>query len=377
MAQPTNISPPPRTGASSVTVATSRGDSTSGPPRSDDVDVTNSLSAADVATLTAGGVAAAFVQRRTIAGYEILGELGRGGMGVVYKARQVGLNRLVALKMILAGGHAAAEDLQRFRAEAEAVARLAAPEHRARSYEVGEHDGLPYFSLEFVDGGSLDRRLAGDPHAAARRRRAGRDPGPGRCTTPTTAGIVHRDLKPANILLAADGHAQDHRLRPGQAAGRRTSRPDADRSGARHAQLHGPGAGRGDRPSVGPAADVYAPRGDPVRAAHRPAAVLGSTRAGHAGDGPHARAGRRRRALRRACPRDLETICLKCLQKEPGKAVRHGRRAGRRPAALPRRRADPGATGQSRHGKRLARAKRTHGWLPWARRWRFCSSRWQ
>src|SRR5262249_29902955 len=97
-----------------------------------------------------------------VPGYEILGELGRGGMGVVYKARQVGLNRLCALKMILHGGHAGDDDLQRFRIEAETIARLQHPNIVA-VYEIGTHEGKPFFSLEFCPGGSLDRKLAGTP----------------------------------------------------------------------------------------------------------------------------------------------------------------------------------------------------------------------
>ncbi len=100
-----------------------------------------------------------------IAGYDLLGELGRGGMGVVYKARHLKLNRLVALKMILAGGHAREDDLVRFRCEAEAVAGLYHP-NIVQIFDIGEQDGLPYFSLEFVAGGTLEDRTDGTPWQA-------------------------------------------------------------------------------------------------------------------------------------------------------------------------------------------------------------------
>ena len=139
----------------------------------------------------------------TIPGYTLVGELGRGGMGVVYKAEQTKLKRLVALKMVLGGAVAGAQQFERFRAEAEAVARLQHP-NIVQIYEVGEHDGLPFFSLEYCAGGSLAQRLDGTPlptreaatlvetmaramHAAHARH------------------IVHRDLKPANVLLSGDG----------------------------------------------------------------------------------------------------------------------------------------------------------------------------
>jgi serine/threonine protein kinase len=133
-------------------------------------------------------------------GYEILEELGRGGMGVVYKARHLALRRLVALKMILAGGHSGAQELALFRTEAEAVARLQHP-NIVQIHEVGDQNGLPYFALEFCAGGSLAQKLQGTPlppelaarlvETLARAMQAAH-----------RAGIVHRDLKPANILLA-------------------------------------------------------------------------------------------------------------------------------------------------------------------------------
>src|SRR5262249_14843004 len=98
----------------------------------------------------------------SVPGYELLGELGRGGMGVVYKARQKGLNRTVALKMILAGSHAGEAERARFRREAAEIAKLR-HENVVQIYEVGEHEGKPFFSLEYLEGGSLDRLLSGTP----------------------------------------------------------------------------------------------------------------------------------------------------------------------------------------------------------------------
>jgi serine/threonine-protein kinase len=124
-------------------------------------------------------------------------------MGVVYQARQAPLGRLVAMKMILSGAHAGAADLERFRTEAEAIARLQHP-NIVQIFEAGEHDGLPYFSLEFCPGGSLDKKLGGAPMS----------PKEAATLIETLAraiqaahlkGIVHRDLKPANVLLAEDG----------------------------------------------------------------------------------------------------------------------------------------------------------------------------
>jgi serine/threonine-protein kinase len=102
----------------------------------------------------------ASADRVSIPGYEVLGTLGRGGMGVVYRARQTKLGRVVALKMILSGPHAGEADLARFRTEGEAIARLQHP-NIVQIFECGDHGGLPFFSLEFCPGGSLDGRLNG------------------------------------------------------------------------------------------------------------------------------------------------------------------------------------------------------------------------
>ena len=198
---------------------------------------------------TSGGSAA-------VPGYEILGELGRGGMGVVYKARQLEAQPRRRAEddpgRRLTPGPA---DLARFRTEAEAVARLQHP-NIVQVYEVGEHDGQPFFSLEFCPGGSLDQKLAGTPLPPERGGAAGGDAGAGDAGGPRQG---RRPPRPEAGQRAADGgrDAEDHRLRPGQEARRRRARR---RPGAIMGtpSYMAPEQAGGKSKEIGPAADVYA-----------------------------------------------------------------------------------------------------------------------
>jgi WD40 repeat protein/tetratricopeptide (TPR) repeat protein len=288
-----------------------------------------------------------------VLGYTVLEELGSGGMGVVYLARQVKLNRLVALKMIREGVQARSEQRERFGAEALAVARLQHP-NIVQIYEVGEHQGVPFFALEYADGGSLARHLAGTPQPA--------DQAAGLVEVLARAmhyahqqGIVHRDLKPANVLLAANRRAAAPRQtsitevenpeRPVSDLGDTTvsdsgfrisdfSPKVTDFGLAKHLDdgsgptrtgavmgtpsYMAPEQAGGHSKGVGPGADVYAL-----------GAILYEMLTGH----PPFKAATAfdtvfqvlhkepvsPRLLQPKVPRDLETICLKCLQKDTGK----------------------------------------------------------
>ncbi len=247
-----------------------------------------------------------------VRGYEILDELGRGGMGVVYRARHRGLKREVALKMILAGGHASVEQLERFRAEAEAVAQLQHP-NIVQIYDVGEQDGLPYFSLEFIDGGSLEDIADGKPlvpiHAAEMVEQLAQA-----MYFAHERGIVHRDLKPGNVLLSQDGIPKitDFGL---------VKRVEDDSGQTRTGTIMGtpsfmaPEQGRGQK-DIGPPADIYALGAILYTLlTGRPpflAATAMDTIMQLMNDEPVPPS-----KLQPKIPRDIETICLKCLHKEP------------------------------------------------------------
>ncbi len=239
--------------------------------------------------------------------------LGRGGMGVVYKARQLSLKRLVALKMILAGSHAGEELRTRFRAEAEAVAHLQHP-HIVQIHEIGEHNGCPYFSLEYVEGSSLSQRLAKGVLSAEEAAQM--------VETLARAmhyahqrGIIHRDLKPANVLLTPEGTPKitDFGL---------AKQLEGDMGQTRSGAVMGtpsymaPEQAAGKIREISPRTDVYALgailyqllTGKPPFRGQTLVETLEQVRTQD--PVPPSR-------LRPKVPRDLETICLKALAKEP------------------------------------------------------------
>ncbi|MFO0958542.1 MAG: serine/threonine-protein kinase [Isosphaeraceae bacterium] len=245
--------------------------------------------------------------------YELIKVLGQGGMGVVYKAVQISLNRPVALKMIRGGVLADGGDRRRFQNEAEAVARLDHP-GIVPIYEVGEHDGRPYFSMRLIPGGGLDRALAAykaDPRSAARLMIGVAEA----VHHAHQRGILHRDLKPANVLLDDRGepHVTDFGL---------AKRVDGDSELTASGAILGtpaymaPEQASGRRGAVTTLTDVYGL-----------GAILYALLAGRApfrGDSVletleavRARAPEPPSRLNGRVPRDLEVICLACLEKEP------------------------------------------------------------
>jgi WD40 repeat protein len=281
----------------------------------------------------------------SIAGYDLLEELGQGGMGVVYKARQLALNRIVALKMLLSSSGATTESLVRFRGEAEALARLQHPNIVA-VYDIGESEGRPYFTMEFIAGPSLAQVVNGRPQDAAVAAhllevvaRA--------IHAVHQCGIIHRDLKPANVLLQASGvRSLESEVRSQKSGAKAPSTPSdssplttdswipkitdfglakdwtSDRRLTRSGVAMGtpcnmaPEQARNKKDEIGPATDIYALgtvlyemlTGRPAFDAGDPVETLAQV----INDEPISPL-----RLRPALPRDLVTICLKCLEKSP------------------------------------------------------------
>jgi serine/threonine protein kinase/WD40 repeat protein len=267
------------------------------------------LSADPNRTTDATAPAAELPRVRYFGDYELLEVIARGGMGVVYKARQLSLNRLVALKMILKGELATPRDVARFRAEAEAAATLEHP-HIVPMYEVGEHQGQQYYAMRYVEGSSLAGRPRSDARTEARLLAA-----VARAVHHAhQRGILHRDLKPSNILVDAVGTplVADFGL---------AKRVDADRSLTESGALVGTprymapeqAAGRKD---LTVAADVYSLgvvlyerlTGQTPFGGDTPLEVLRQVREA---EPP------RPSSITPGLDRDLETICLKCLDKDP------------------------------------------------------------
>ncbi|EAQ78519.1 protein kinase domain-containing protein [Blastopirellula marina] len=258
-------------------------------------------------------LAAKWDELPTIPGYEVQEVLGRGGMGIVYKARQVNLNRPVALKMLLTGAYASRVEILRFIREAESVAAL----HHAnvtQIYDVGEVDGLPYFTMEYVSGGNLAQKCGNQPQplrwaaevvaVLARALHAAHQ-----------AGIIHRDLKPANILLT---DAEQPKITDFGLARRLDADFTLTLTGARMGtpSYMAPEQVLGKKSTIGAAIDIYALgailyeliSGRPPFRANSVAELERQL----VFDEPNPP-----RRLNNNVPPDLETICLKCLQKDP------------------------------------------------------------
>jgi serine/threonine-protein kinase len=300
-----------------------------------------------------GSAAGAVPLPTEIPGYEILKELGRGGMGAVYMARQVALNRIVAIKIILSARHAGESERRRFRREALAIAGLQHP-NILQVYELGEHEGMPFLVMEYCPGGSLARRLGGTPLASGEAAKLVRTLALA-MQAAHSQGIVHRDLKPGNVLLAAEGTPKitDFGL-----AKRLDVVSDltaeGDILGTPSYMTPEQALGKTD---IGPATDVYAlgailyemltgrPPFRADTAFHTITQVVSDDPAPP-------------RQLNPAVPRDLETICLKCLQKDPAR-----RYASAADLAADLDRCLEGVPIRARSAGSLERARK------WARRW--------
>jgi len=250
---------------------------------------------------------------RSFGDYELLEEIARGGMGVVYRARQKSLKRLVAVKMILGGGHAGPKFVQRFRTEAQAAANLHHPNIVA-IYEVGEHEGQHFFSMDYVDGPDLERMTGRRPIPAERAARYAKAVAEA-IHYAHQHGILHRDVKPSNVLVDSDDQV---RITDFGLAKVLTSDTSLTLSGQLLGSPHfvPPEQASVKRGTVGPASDVYGIGSvlyylltgrPPFNAEELPDVLQQVLNTDPVSP----------RLLNPSVPRDLETICLKCLEKDP------------------------------------------------------------
>lgn len=252
-----------------------------------------------------------------IPGYQIEEMIGSGGMGIVYKARHLKLKRIVAIKMMLAGGYAGTRDIERFKREAEAIAALR-HQNIVHIYDYGEHEGVPFFTMEFMDRGSLAQALGGAPQSATRAVEVASILA-NAIEVAHTHDIVHRDLKPANILVASDGTLKisDFGL------ARRLDR--SEEASITLAGAHvgtpsymSPEQALGTKLAIGPCVDIYAI-----------GAILYEMLTGRPPFRAESASDTERQVvnddpvpptrLNPRVPRDLQTICLKCLEKDPAR----------------------------------------------------------
>jgi WD40 repeat protein len=251
-----------------------------------------------------------------VRGYEVLGKLGQGGMGAVYKARHLRLNRVVALKVVADTPNARPADLVRFRQEAEVIARLQHP-NIVQIYEVGEYAGGSYLALEFVDGPALDRQVSGTPH-------------PPRQTAQLVEtlaraihyahgqGVIHRDLKPANVLMTGAGAPKITDFGLARLAALDSGLTTAGAIMGTPSYM-APEQADGRLQRIGPHTDTYALGAILYECLTGRAPFQGATILDtlvqvrqHEPVPPHRLLG----TNDRTCPADLETICLKCLEKD-------------------------------------------------------------
>lgn len=250
-----------------------------------------------------------------IPGYEIHSIIGTGGMGIVYRARHLRLGRWVAIKMVLLGAYASREEMECLLREAQDVAALHHP-NIVQVYDVAEHDGFPYYAMELLDGGDLARTLQGKPRPSQEAADLTRVLA-GAVHASHLAGIVHRDLKPGNILLCSDGTPKIGDFSLARRLGHESAIVTQARQRGTPSYM-APEQAAGEISAILPAVDIYAL-----------GAILYELLTGRPPFKAESSAETRRQViteepvppsrLNSRVPRDLQTICLKCLQKDPAR----------------------------------------------------------